>query len=276
MKKIIENSFKIAATLLKALLLSRPVTAMPRAISERIIILGNGPSLRTALTEDAAALRSNTLMAVNFAANTPEIRALKPRYYILADGHFFEGEKRDENVEKLWDNLVATDYEMTLFVPTARKKWAEMRLKGSPVKVATFNLTPAEGFSAVTSLLFRMRMAMPRPRNVMIPAIMAAIAMGYKEIYLAGADHTWSRSLWVDDQNRVISVQPHFYADNEKERERVENEYAGYHLHDILGSMTIAFRSYVEIADYARKCGIDIYNSTPGSFIDAFPRRRLP
>lgn len=276
MKKKIENSLKSAASLLKTVLLSRPVSTPPQAESDKIIILGNGPSLRTALAENIRSLQRNTLMAVNFAANTPEIRALRPRYYILADGHFFDGEKKDENVRKLWRNLASTDYEMTLFVPVARRKFAADRLKDSPVSVSVFNLTPAEGFPFITRFLFRMRLAMPRPRNVMIPAIMCAISMGYKEIYLAGADHTWSRSLWVDDANRVISVQPHFYADNEKERERVENEYAGYHLHDILGSMTIAFRSYVEIEEYARKSGITIYNSTPGSFIDAFSRRPLP
>lgn len=37
--------------------------------------------------------------------------------------------------------------------------------------------------------------------------------------------------------------------------------------------MTIAFRSYWHIADYARSRGIEIINATPGSMIDAFPRR---
>ena len=52
-------------------------------------------------------------------------------------------------------------------------------------------------------------------------------------------------------------------------------EYAGYHLHDILNSLTIAFRSYHQIAGYAAKIGAKITNCTPGSFIDAFPRSSL-
>ena len=101
---------------------------------------------------------------------------------------------------------------------------------------------------------------------------MTAIRAGYKKIFLVGADHTWSQSLWVDDKNRVVSVQPHFYKDNKEEEERVAAEYAGYHLHDILNSLRIAFRSYFSIADFAARKGVKIYNATPGSFIDAVPR----
>ncbi len=104
---------------------------------------------------------------------------------------------------------------------------------------------------------------------------MIALREGYRDIYIVGADHTWSRDLWVDDKNRVISVQKHFYKDNEKEFERVAQEYAGYHLHDIMNSLTIAFRSYHQIKAYADKIEAKITNCTPGSFIDAFPRSSL-
>ena len=68
-------------------------------------------------------------------------------------------------------------------------------------------------------------------------------------------------------------MQPHFYQDNDKEHERVRSTYKGLKLHDVLGSMTIAFRSYWQIADYANSRSIEIINATPGSMIDAFPRR---
>jgi hypothetical protein len=63
--------------------------------------------------------------------------------------------------------------------------------------------------------------------------------------------------------------------DNEEEKKRVATEYHNYPLHQILQSLYIAFRSYFDIADYAKTKGIDILNITPDSFIDAFPRLRL-
>lgn len=117
---------------------------------------------------------------------------------------------------------------------------------------------------------------MPRPRNVLIVSIVAGMWLGYKEMYIIGADHSWMQTIAVDEQNRVISVQPHFYKDSASEQKRVNAVYSNLHLHDIINSFYIAFRSYHRILAWANKRGVAIYNSTPDSFIDAFPRRPLP
>lgn len=243
--------------------------------SRAIIILGNGPSLRGAIDHDREVLDAFPLMGVNFFANTPDFNLLKPEYYILADGHFFDGRKSDPNVERLWRSIAGADWEMTLFVPANQLARVGEWLAGKGVRLRSFNLTPVEGHSAVTHALIRRGLGMPRPRNVLIPAIMTALADGFGRIYLAGADHSWSKTLSVDSRNRVLSRQPHFYEDNEKELDRVAAEYAGYHLHDILLSLTIAFRSYHHILDYSRSIGAEIINVTPDSMIDAFPRAQL-
>lgn len=104
---------------------------------------------------------------------------------------------------------------------------------------------------------------------------MCGIYAGYNEIYVTGADHSWMETLRVNDNNNVVSVQPHFYADSKAELKRSETEYKGYRLHDILQSFYIAFRSYHTLRRYADRKGINIYNSTPGSYIDAFQRKNL-
>lgn len=268
-----------AASLVRVLLLSRGTKQPPKAAAgKELIVLGNGPSLRSLLDDHAGFLEGRDLMAVNFAANTPEFQTLKPQHYILADPHFFDGAATDPNVAALWEHICAVEHPMTLHLPSSRRNhpMAKRYLSsGKGRMTAYFNLTPGEGFRPWRHLLYDLGLAMPRPRNVMIPAIMQSIAAGYRTIYLAGADHTWSRTLSVDDENRVVSVQPHFYADNDKERTRVATEYAGYHLHDILRSLYTAFSSYHTIAAYASGKGVSIVNITPGSFIDAFPRLDL-
>ncbi len=266
------------ATLGKCLLLSRPVGRLKKQEKrDTLIIMGNGPSLRSTISEEGEALRQASLMAVNFAPNSPEFFSLRPRYLVLADPHFFEGVGKDTNVDRLWKNLKKVDWEMTLFVPVSRRRQVREMLEkaGEHVSIEGMNLTPAEGIGALRRFLYRKGLAMPRPRNVLIPALMMALRLGYPDVRLVGADHSWSKTLWVDDQNRVISVQPHFYEDNEKERERVASEYAGYHIHHIYRSLAVAFASYFDIEEYARKEGAAITNCTPGSFIDAFPRSSL-
>lgn len=276
LKKIADSGSAFVSGLaswLKAAVQSRrPAPAVKRPAGEELVILGNGPSLRHTLDCEMPALMRRSRLAVNFAANAPEYFDLAPQFYVLADPHFFDGRDTDPNVERLWANLGRTRWPMTLYVPCRRVAMARALLQGSPVTVKGFNLTPGEGARALVYPLYAAGLAMPRPRNVLIPSIMIGIREGFRHIYIAGADHTWSRTLGVDEHNRVVSIQPHFYKDDDKEQTRVSTEYAGYHLHDILRSLYIAFRSYHQIAAWAARRGVGIVNVSPGSFIDAFPR----
>lgn len=267
-----------AASMGKAILLSRRPSPEGSPKKERLIIMGNGPSLRDTIANHSEILKTANTLAVNFAANADTYSALKPNLYVLADPHFFrtdaDGKPSDPNVVRLWDNISSTGWPMTLYIP-CKTKLPEAIAKNGHIIVKRYNLTPGEGLRGPVHWLYRHGLAMPRPRNVLIASIMVALREGYRDISIVGADHTWSRDLWVDDKNRVISVQKHFYKDNDKEFERVAQEYAGYHLHDILNSLTIAFRSYHQIAAYAATLGAQITNCTPGSFIDAFPRAEL-
>lgn len=267
------------ASLVRVALMSKRVDKLEQVSAQReMVILGNGPSLRSLLDDHPEYLKGKDLMAVNFAANTPEFQEFKPKHYVLADPHFFNQDSGDPNVKTLWDNICGVNYPMILHVPVKMKSHPFIQrylARRNGHRVEFFNLTPAEGFRWWRNWLYKRRWATPRPRNVMIPSIMQSLALGYKKIYLAGADHSWSRSLSVDDNNHVVSIQPHFYKDGEEEQKRVSNEYAGYHLHDILKSLYTAFSSYHLIADYALRQNAEIINITPGSFIDAFPRQKL-
>ena len=238
---------------------------------ESIVILANGPSLRTTIAEHADELAGRATMAVNFAANAPEFTRLRPGRYVLADPHFFNSD--EPNVQTLWRNINEASWPLILYVPCAQAARARALAPGA--RIETFNAVGVEGPDAFCHAAFRRGLGMPRPRNVLIPAIMIAVKAGFKTIYLTGADHSWLRTIGVNDNNEVESIQPHFYADDKRELRRSAAEYRGYHLHDILQSFTVAFRSYHEIARFAAKEGVKIYNSTPGSFIDAFERRGL-
>lgn len=263
------------ASVVKIALKSREASAPePEPAGAEMVILGNGPSLADTMDRRSDWLATKELMAVNFAANTFAWEKLKPRWYVLADPHFWN-KNPDENLQRLWKNLGATPWPVILYVPCDKVKATRRLLGDSQVRVKGFNMTPVEGFRWFRHGAWRRGWGMPRPRNVLIPAIMIALREGFSKVMLAGADHTWTRTLSVDDQNRVVTVQPHFYEDNREEHARVASVYRDVHLHNVLESLTIAFRSYHQIAEYARKRGVDVINITPGSFIDAFPRRQL-
>lgn len=262
----------------KVALLSRPhsLSRAPEAGRLPLIVMGNGPSLRDAIARHSQLLSSLPAMAVNFAANAPEFVTLQPGYYILADPHFFDNAD-DPNVSRLTESLaMKVSWPMKLLVPaTARKKVSPRILANKHISVETYNAVGAEGWEWLEDALFRRGLAMPRPRNVLIPALMTAMEMGFDTIYVTGADHSWTQTLSVNERNEVVSIQPHFYKEEESEKRRVATEYLRYPLHSILFSFYVAFRSYFAIRRHADRRGVKIYNATPGSFIDAFERRSL-
>lgn len=276
LNKLSESASQLGDTLasiVKIMLLSRRATVKPIAAdTDELIILGNGPSLNTTIAEHLPFLEKRKKLAVNFAANTDLFTRLRPDFYVLADPHFFSIGS-DDNVQRLWTNLKNVDWPMTLFVPTSVTLPSDY--DNPRLTVQRYNLTPVEGFKGFRHAVYHHMLGMPRPRNVLIPSLMLAIATGFRTIYVAGADHSWMKTLTVDDDNRVVSVQPHFYSDNDKEKTRVRTEYANYPLHQIVYSFYVAFRSYHTIQAYAVSRGAQILNITPGSFIDAFPRKKL-
>lgn len=275
LSSILSNTWPSLKSLAKLALQSRPVR-VPKAEQPAIVILANGPSLNDTMARHADMLKNAVTMAVNFAANTDMFFELRPRYYVMVDPVFF-GDDSVANIGRLRQNLAHVSWPMTIFVPRHFVKAVPASIKANPnISIAGLNTVGIEGWRWLENFAYSSRLGMPRPRNVLIPAIMAAIAMGYKEIYLTGADHSWMKTISVDDDNNVVSVQPHFYKDNAAELKRVDTTYRGLRLHDVVESFAIAFRSYHTLARFAAGHGIKIYNSTPGSFIDAFERRPLP
>lgn len=267
----LQNVADTLTALIKVAIQSRPAGRIKSKKQEKpLIIMGNGPSFRDTIDNHLDILCQNDTLAVNFAANSPEFFQIKPRYYTLADPLFFE-DSDAENMIALYDNLNKVDWQMTLIIPVK----APVKVKNPNITVERFNMVGVDGARWLKHILFDSRMAMPRPRNVLIPSIMAAIWLGYKEIYLVGADHSWMKSISVDNDNHVVSIQTHFYKDSNKELGRKRDLFANVKLHEVAHSYYTAFKAYHTILDYITPKGIKIYNATPESFIDAFERRDL-
>ncbi|MDE6270720.1 MAG: hypothetical protein K2M12_07725, partial [Muribaculaceae bacterium] len=54
----------------------------PADEGDALVILANGPSLRATIAKKESVMLRMPCMAVNFAANAPELQKLKPRYYV--------------------------------------------------------------------------------------------------------------------------------------------------------------------------------------------------
>lgn len=273
--EIVSDASSSIKSIIKMALLSRPMSGKYRSVGygRRILILGNGPALAQDLAEHMPEIVHGPSMEVNFAANAREFFKIRPEFYIMIDPAFFIM-PFSEMVEKLNANLKKVDWDMKLFVPMDKVSQTIATIDNHNIHVIGINPVGVEGWGWLESWAYTTGLGMPRPRNVLIAAVMAAISLGFKEIYLLGADHSWSRTLSVDEENYVVSVQPHFYKDDPVAVKKSREFFKNVKIYEVMESYAIAFRSYHRIKDYAKKKGIEIYNATTGSFIDAFPRKK--
>jgi len=273
---------KSLGTAFKVILRSSFSAKIPAAISDDIIIMGNGPSLKMEMQDHFEILKQQTTLAVNFFANTDYYVDVKPNIYLFSAPEFWM-ENIEERFEKLRTKLFTnienlTSWEMELQVPAHafKSKFFNSKIKSFPKNISfvSYNPIPVEGLDGVNHFFFRNNLGMPRPHNVIVPSMMNAINAGYKNIALIGVDHSWLPEISVTEENVALVHQKHFYdSASSKDRPMKNLERKSRKLHEILEKFYLSFKAYFIIKDYAKSQSANIYNCTKGSFIDAFERK---
>jgi len=250
-------------SLIKILLLSRPVKKLSGK-GETITILGNGPSLKN----DFHKIKGK-VMAVNMFATSEVFTQIRPRYYTIVDIAFFARDPMDyikvhaENIIQAFERVT---WRMTLFLPFEAKGSVLATRLSHLVEVVYFNKTSVTG-----RFFYSLRLGMPPPQNVLIACLMLSIWMGFKKVYILGADHDWHRHIALN-AGRVVLLDSHFY---ESAKVRIwYNPITGVELklHELFFSFAKTFKSYHMIQRFAKSKGVKIINLTEHSYIDAFVR----
>lgn len=279
----INNCLQTELSVLKILIQSKFFSKKPALNNlDKCVVLGNGPSLLKEIQSNREWFKNTPKIAVNLFVKSEYYTELKPEFYVInAPEHWFQGvnELGRKATSELYELLLErTSWDIVLLIPYNAKKnneWRTIIEKNKHIKIQYYNKTPIEGFRFFCNIIFKKRLGMPRPHNVVIPALMHAINIGFKEIYLAGVDHSWFTSLRVEQDNMVTMEHTHVYGTIPTRLPIFGYIDEKRHLHDMLMKFVHTFRSYFYIKDYADYCNSKIYNITEGSFIDAFEKRKL-
>lgn len=282
-QEALKSIFATFATLLRIGLMSKWRVLYPSRQGDCCVILGNGPSLSQSLHNDGKLLHRYIRICVNDFPRSLAFEQTKPQIYVLAAKEYWRDDVIDEykqNRRATFDALLQkTTWQMAICLPYESRHYTEFTAQFAQnphLKIYYFNMTPVEGFTRLCHRFFRWAWGMPRPHNVLIPALMLCIGIGYRHIYLLGADHSWLPEISVNERNEALIHQKHFY--DEQTAQPNVMYHAGQRprrLYEILEKFYLTFRAYFTIDEYARSLGIHIYNATPNSFIDAFERKPL-
>ena len=237
--------------------------------TEDCIILANGPSLKKAFENGDVRCDGKDVFVVNMFSLSNEFWSIKPRFYCIIDHGFFapKNDRVKNLISQLTDALNRVDWCMYLFISSGATNGGIITgLHNENIKIIKWNTSTFEGFKGICHFLYRHNMAMPRCQTVTNMALMTAINLNYKNIYLYGADHSWTLDLRVNDNNEVCYGDRHVYATN---LNVVKKDCTIGHL---LNQFSKMFDSHWEINDYAIYKNSVIWNCTKSSFIDAYPR----
>ena len=136
-----------------------------------LCVLGNGPSLRESIENNE--LAEGDYMVVNFFYNSPFYDKLQPLYYIIQDPFFFE----DDNI--FIKILEKTTWKMFFFVPySAWKKYHLLQNTSPNVVIIPYHWIQYKGFECFRNKIYKNGLSMPKPQNVIVPALFNGINMG--------------------------------------------------------------------------------------------------
>ncbi len=245
-----------------------------------INLVVNGPSISNVKNQFGIDSRFTGCpsIVVNFFANTPEYEILKPEYYTLADPMFFMDfpGKSVEKVKLFYKVLnEKTKWPLTVFIPHTFGKEQFYKYSGltneliKPVEISGVGY---EGFESLRNFSYDKGYCNPRAFTVAIMALYACVKMGFQQIDVYGLDNNYYASLCLDEQGRTCDVIQH-NGEPDEHRVLLDGKGKPYSLHDYLLGLTYHLKNHEYMEKYAEYKGVKIYNHSPITMVDAYPRK---
>lgn len=237
---------------------------------DEAFVLANGPSINESIK--STNFEGKVLFVLNnFAKSHDLFTRLKPQNYVFADPYFWESNMEDT---VLSDIVTLTSWEINLYFPFEiyKKKIIQKFFSSNRyIQIVPYNKTYIEGFGNWQLHALRNNYGTPITANVLVATLFLAINSGAKVIHVYGADHTWTRSIIVNDLNQVCIADTHFNSETTFSP-WLKCDNTTFLMSEILDAFARMFHGYEYIAKYAKRLGVRIINETPGSFIDSFER----
>jgi hypothetical protein len=254
-------------------------------------VLGNGPSLKQSLPKLHPA-PNRVFFCVNAFVCSPSFDVIRPEFYVLADVCYWTpfgnesnsakqtaGQVVNAEVEAVLSSLLEkTKWPMVIFVPYAdRKREVEKRLiSNSNISIKYFHTNRFLDLpSPFRYWLARMNYMALGGQTVLTSAIFLAINSGISKVFVYGADHSMHLDLIVTQDNVVIADPAHFYKNATHLVPAASIRQSTGKLlsmSDWMYALGAMFEEHNDLKHYIETCGSQIFNATPNSFIDAYPR----
>lgn len=240
---------------------------------KRCFILGNGPSLAK---QDLFGLRNEFVFTVNQAARNKQFYDICSNYHICIDQTFFRDDPDDPGVQELVATLKKVNdnskgEKPECFFPVNQSDFVKKYGLDDVLNVNYLSMQ-----YIVTDDKFPVDLSKPIPRfqTVVQTCIIAAIYMGFKEIYLLGCDNT-GIVVSINSFLQKNNSGDYAYEVTENEQKRMSNLFEQQKLEDYVYAFYKSLVNYRNVSNYCKRRGIKLLNCTPETTIEAIKRCSL-
>ncbi|MDP2240448.1 MAG: hypothetical protein Q8K18_09860 [Burkholderiales bacterium] len=280
----LKELLKTAMSLKRVAMRSRFRVNMPKLTKPNVpcVVFGNGPSLDGDIRDKLDVIQKLDTFCVGRFPESDLYRIVRPKYYVIADPMWWSSAAPDKTIlirKRLFDRMISdTSWPLLVCVPFEAKEFLnEIFSNSQNISLLFYNNVPLWGRESVLNMLFDRNLGMPPAHTVLVTALFLALRIGYKKIFLLGADHSWHETLALDDENRVCIKDVHFYDKNvglqpfsmDGSDERI---FTMDTLFQVLGKM---FEGHRRVADYAKNLKVEIINASSVTYIDAYRRKNI-
>lgn len=255
-------------------ILSKNLELKNRHNGQRCFLIGAGPSIAKI---NFSQLSQEYTFVVNEFEKSGQYQTLSPKFHIISESNYFNenGPEHWRNQFKEKDRHIPLD--TTIILNLGAKPFVE---KNGLFRKHQIYYVGTQGiFSNNFPFNIGLDKYVPQPKNSMLMCMMAAVWMGFNEIYLLGCEHSFlaqpmssAKSLswvhsYVDETAKLAS------ADIEVLKKYIGQKELNSNYELSMLNMVQLFRNYRFFYAKARKFhpGLRIFNATPNSFLDVFP-----
>lgn len=238
---------------------------------KRCFILGNGPSLKD---QDLSLLSDEYVFTVNQAVRHKDFNKFKSNFHFWADASFFNiDENKPEDLELLETmKSVNTDNEnIEVFFPIEQKDFLNKFGINKALNVNYFYSKLYMNENYKKNIDFTK--PIPGFGTVVQWCIIAAVYMGFSEIYILGCDTT-SLMVTIKSALQINDDQDYGYEISENEKKRMESLIDKNGLEDYTKSYLLTLKGYRKLYNYCGKRNIKLINCSAQTVIDSIPREK--
>lgn len=222
---------------------------------QRCFILATGPSIRA---QNLKPLRDEVCIAVSNFFMHPDYAYIQPRYHCIAPYH----PPITEDAWQEWmDELNMHTQSILVFGHSDRER---NERGGRFADREHYYLAFRDPAKVDTSDGIDLTQPVADVHSVPTMALQLAMYMGFSKIYLLGCDHDWILH---------IERSQHFY--DESQHAFMRHGYDEWNREDFASycqRYVTLWDQYKWVRAIAQRQGVQIFNATPGSLLDVFPR----